>query len=175
MLLLTTLALTLAYADGTPTNAETLPTDPPKWTVTVDPLTTALGYVHLQVERRVHNSFSVYAGPHARLFSGILTDPPEPFLGFGAEVGARWFPWGGAPEGAWVMVRSVAARAHTTDDSAPPGFAGYSSVLVGGTAILGDVFVLSGGAGYNQLYYTIGDYGSGGPFVALHTNVGVAF
>ena len=152
-----------------------LAADAPQTTITVDPLTTALGYVHLQVERALSDRFSLYAGPHARLFSGILTDPPEPFVGGGAEVGLRWFPWGGAPRGGWVMVRSVGAYATTTEGPKLSGFAGYSSALVGGTTILADRFVLSGGVGYNQLYYTLGDYGSGGPFVALHTNLGVAF
>ena len=147
----------------------------PQWTVTVDPLTTALGYAHVQVERRLGDRTSLYLGPHARLFDGILTEGHEPFLGLGAEAGFRWFPWGGAPEGGWLMARTVAARAWTTDATPTSRFAGYSSALFGGTAILGGHFVLSGGAGFNYLYYAIEDYGVSGPFPALHTNLGVAF
>jgi hypothetical protein len=166
-------ALSLAASDG----AQGSPpdTDRPAWTVTVDPLTYAIGYAHLQVERRLSDGFSLYAGPHARLYDGILTEEPEPFIGLGAEVGLRWFPWGAAPEGPWVMVRSVGARLSTTDGPKQAAFGGYSSVLLGGTVLVADVLVLSGGAGYNQLYYAIGDYGPSGPFVALHTNLGVAF
>jgi hypothetical protein len=159
-----TLLLSLAYAD-----------DRPDWTVTVDPLTFALGYAHVQVERSLGNHVSVYGGPHMRVFNGLLTDEPEPYLGFGVEVGVRAFPFGKAPEGPWVMGRQVAARLHTTDDSAAAKAGGYSSVLLGYTGIVGKHFVLSGGAGFNYLYYNIGDYGTSGPFVALHTNLGVAF
>ncbi|TNE84631.1 MAG: hypothetical protein EP330_28575 [Deltaproteobacteria bacterium] len=147
----------------------------PEWTVTVDPLTFGLGYAHVQVERAVSERASVYVGPHMRLFDGLLTEGHEPFLGFGAEVGVRYFPWGEAPEGAWIMGRQVVARLHTTDGSAPAKPGGYSSVLVGYTGILGERFVLSGGAGLNVLYYDIGEYGVSGPFPALHTNLGVAF
>lgn len=147
----------------------------PRWTVTVDPLTFAIGYAHVQVERRLSPRFSLYAGPHARLYDGVLTEEPEPFLGVGAEAGLRWFPLGEAPRGTWVMARSVLAFLWTTDGTERRTVGGYSSVLVGYTAILGDRFVLSGGAGYNQLYYRIGELGPSGPFLALHTNVGVAF
>lgn len=149
--------------------------DGPDWTVTVDPLTFAIGYAHVQVERRLGHHASIYVGPHARLYDGILTEEPEAFLGFGGEVGVRAFPFGRAPEGAWVMGRQVVARLHTTDDSADPKVGGYSSVLLGYTGVLGRHFVLSGGAGFNYLYYDIGDYGPSGPFIALHTNLGVAF
>lgn len=151
--------------------------DNPKTTITVDPLTTALGYAHLQVERVVGESgaWSVYGGPHARLFDGILTESPEPFVGVGVEAGVRWFPRGEAPTGPWVMVRSVGARLSTTDGPEETGFGGYSSVLFGGTTVMADVLVLSGGLGYNQLYYSISGYGVSGPFPAAHSNIGVAF
>jgi len=63
-----------------------LAADDPTWTVTVDPLTFALGYAHVQVERRLGSQWSLYAGPHARLFDGLLTEGREPFLGFGGEA-----------------------------------------------------------------------------------------
>ena len=149
--------------------------DGPRWTIPVDPLTWAIGYAHVQVEGRLSPRFSLYAGPHARLFDGVLTDGHEPFLGVGAEVGLRWFPLAKAPAGPWVMARSVLAGLWTTDGTDQRAVGGYSSVLVGYTGILGDHFVLSGGAGFNQLYYRVGDYGPQGPFIALHTNLGVAF
>jgi len=168
-------ALALAAdVDGDPVD-DAPSTDGPSWTVTVDPLTYAIGYAHVQVERRLADHFSLYAGPHARLYDGILTDEPEPYIGVGAEAGLRWFPWGKAPKGGWLMLRTVGARLSTTEGPKQAGFGGYSSVLAGGTAIVADVFVLSGGVGYNQLYYSIDDYGPSGPFIALHTNLGVAF
>lgn len=156
----------------------------PTWTVTVDPLTTALGYVHLQVEHRLSPHTSLYAGPHMRLFDGILTEEPEPFVGFGAEVGFRYFFKDQAPQGSWVMARGVLARLNTTySENNPLGGAplqvvewgGYGSALVGYTAIFKERWVLSGGAGFNYLAYDIDGMGVSGPFVALHTNLGVAF
>lgn len=165
--------LTLLFAVALAASPEV--DDRPSWTVTVDPLTFALGYAHLQFERSLGDHASVYVGPHMRLFDGILTEGHEPFLGFGGELGVRVFPWGRSPEGAWLMARQVVARVHTTDGSADAKPGGYSSVLMGYTGVIGDRFVLSGGAGFNMLYYSIGDYGVSGPFPALHTNLGVAF
>ncbi|MBX2798929.1 MAG: hypothetical protein KTR31_14730 [Myxococcales bacterium] len=145
------------------------------WTITVDPLTVALGFPHVQVERALSDRTSLYVGPHARLFDGILTEGREPFVGVGGEVGFRYFPWGRAPQGGWVMARQVVAVLSTTDGTDRTELGGYSSVLVGGTGLLGGVFVLSGGAGVQYLYYDIDGYGSSGPFVALHTNLGFAF
>lgn len=167
---MTVLTLFLATALAAPTD-DVLPS----WTVTVDPLTFALGYAHVQVERAFGDRVSVYAGPHMRVFDGLLTEGHEPFLGFGGELGVRAFPWGHAPTGAWLMGRQVLAGLHTTDGSAAPKPGGYSSALLGYTGILGTHFVLSGGAGFNFLYYDIGNYGTAGPFPALHTNLGVAF
>lgn len=170
------LALILALEAPAPAPAaEAPPPEPPKWTVSVDPLTFSLGYAHIQVERKASKYASVYLGPHTRLFDGIFTRGHEPFLGFGTEIGVRVFPWGKSPKGPWIMARQVLATLVTTDGSAPAEFGGYSSVLVGYTAIFVRHLVLSGGVGFNYLYYDIGEYGSSGPFVALHTNIGVAF
>lgn len=147
----------------------------PTWTVTVDPLTTALGYVHVQVEGRLSSHTSLYAGPHMRLFDGILTEGHEPFIGLGAEAGFRYFPWGEAPSGGWVLGRTVLARLSTTEEPKHAKLGGYTSVLFGYTAVLGGHFVLSGGLGFNYLYYDIDGYGTSGPFPAAHTNLGVAF
>lgn len=147
----------------------------PEWTVTVDPLTTALGYVHLQVEHTLSPHTSLYLGPHMRLFDGILTEEPEPFRGYGVEAGFRYFFRDQAPQGSWLMARGVLARANTTDGTDVVEPAGYASALVGYTAIFQDRWVLSGGAGFNYLAYEIAGYGVSGPFVALHTNLGVAF
>ncbi|MFT5582865.1 MAG: hypothetical protein ACI9VR_000442 [Cognaticolwellia sp.] len=172
LLVLTSLALAAEPASG------------PTWTVTVDPLTTALGYVHLQVEHRLSPHTSLYIGPHMRLFDGILTAEPEPFVGFGAEAGFRYFFKDQAPQGTWVMARGVLARLNTTYSQANPlggapsqsvEWGGYGSALVGYTAIFKERWVLSGGAGFNYLAYDIDGMGASGPFVALHTNLGVAF
>ena len=147
----------------------------PSWTLTVDPLTTALGYVHLQTERRLSAHTSLYLGPHLRLFDGLLTRNHEPFIGVGAELGFRVFPWGRSPEGVWAMGRTVLSRLSTTEAPKEATAGGYSSVLIGYTGVIGAHFVLSGGAGVNYLYYDIQGYGTSGFFPALHTNLGVAF
>lgn len=149
--------------------------DAPHWTVQVDPLTTALGYVHLQVEGAVAPDWSIYAGPHLRLFDSVLDDKDEPFVGVGLELGVRWFFHGVAPEGAWAQVRGVLAYVTTDDPAEATSAGGYVSALVGYTAILGDVFVLAGGAGVQYIDYGVGGYGVEGIFPALHTALGVAF
>jgi hypothetical protein len=143
-------------------------------TVTVDPLTTAIGFVHVQIEGKVSDSFSVYAGPHLRLFDGILTEEPEPYRGYGVEAGVRWFPTKHAPAGPWLMARGVGATLRTNDGKqTSPG--GYASALVGWTMILGDHFVVAAGIGAQRLFYTVGDYGVSGFAPAAHSNLGVAF
>lgn len=148
----------------------------PAWTVVVDPLTFALGFAHVQIERTLSPHVSVYAGPHARLFDSVLGDEREDFLGLGVELGVRWFFSPGAPEGAWVGVRGVGARLTAdTEAGAQSTFGGYGSVLVGYTWLATDWLVLSGGGGAQYLHYTIAGLGPKGFFPALHTVVGVAF
>lgn len=148
----------------------------PNWTITVDPLTVALGYPHIQIERRVSGSVTFYGGPHFRLFDGILTDGTEPFYGAGGELAARWFPFGSAPSGLWLSGRTVAAHLWTYDtEEIARSFGGYSSGLVGFTWIPFGWLVLSGGAGVQYIYYDIEDFGRRSFFPALHTAVGIAF
>lgn len=147
----------------------------PSWTVQVDPLTAALGYAHVQVERAVAPNWSVYLGPHLRLYDSLLADDVEPYRGLGAEAGVRWFWAGDAPRGGWLLARGVAAHLQTTDGTAQAGLGGYGSLLGGYTAILNERWVLSGGAGGQYIAYTIAGYGPKGIFPALHTAVGVAF
>ncbi|MFN7145310.1 MAG: hypothetical protein ACK4YP_16170, partial [Myxococcota bacterium] len=87
---------------------------PYAWTVTVDPLTAALGFAHVQVERALGARASVYVGPSLRLYDGLLADTNGPYVGLGAEVGVRGFFVGTAPEGGWVMLRGVLARVSTS-------------------------------------------------------------
>ena len=143
------------------------------WTLTVDPLTTALGVGHVQIERVLSSSTSLYVGPSVR-FEAPWAKDPEPYRAYGVEAGLRWFPRAEAPRGPWVMARGVGARMSTTDASADPEPGGYASVLAGGTLIKGRI-VLSGGAGVSYFRYDIGDYGITGFLPALHTNIGVAF
>ncbi len=145
--------------------------DEPSWTVTVDPLTTAIGFVHVQVERVVAPRASLYFGPSLRLFDGVLAPVNGPYVGVGAEVGVRGFFGGQAPEGAWVMARGVVARVSSEGSSAPGG---YTSGLIGYTAVLGPGLVLSGGGGASWFRYGVGGYGVYGFAPALHTNVGWA-
>lgn len=149
------------------------------WTVSVDPLTLALGFTHLQVERVVGPHWSVYGSPHLFVFpSPLLAELQQPFRGLGAEAGVRYFFDDHAPTGCWVMARGVLAHLKTTEGADTPGLTsagGYGSVLVGYTAILGEHLVLSGGAGAQYLRYQVDGMGVLGPAPALHTNVGWAF
>ena len=112
--------------------------DDPKWTLTVDPLTLAIGFAHLQVERAIGDRFSLYATPSLRLYDGILVDVNGPYRGLGGEVGGRFFLRGEAPEGVWLMARGTLARVNTTETSEPVVTLGaYTSGLVGATWILG--------------------------------------
>lgn len=149
-----------------------LAAEPPRWTVTVDPLTTAIGFAHVQVERTLCGRASLYAGPSLRLFDGVLPASNGPYIGLGAEVGLRGFLVGEAPEGAWAMARGVLARV-SSGDAAEVG--GYASALVGYTAVLGPGLVLSGGAGASWFDYGVLGHGVHGFAPALHTNVGWAF
>ena len=141
------------------------------WTLQVDPLTTILGFVHLQVERRLADSLSIYVGPHLRLFSSPFGEQ-EDFQGYGAEVGLRWFVFRDAPEGWWAQVRGVGAYLTTADATAPGG---YASVLGGYTHIFGSGLVLSGGLGVQYIHYTIENLGPSLWAPALHTTLGWAF
>lgn len=149
--------------------------DPPAWTVTVDPLTTAIGIVHVQVERALAPRWSVYVGPSLRLFDGVLPAVNGPWVALGAEAGVRVFFAGEAPEGGFVMVRGVLASISTSDPVEDARVGGYTSGLVGYTTIVGPGLVLSGGAGVSWFDYGVLDYGAYGPAPALHTNVGWAF
>lgn len=152
------------------------PSESPHWTLQVDPLTTALGYVHVQVERTLNDRLSIYVGPHLRLFKGLLSEEDDDFLGVGVEAGVRLFFRGGAPRGFWAQVRGVAARI-STDDDATVG--GYGSVLGGYTFILADRWVFALGLGVQYIHYTIdspdGELGTKGVLPAAHTTVGIAF
>lgn len=146
------------------------------WTVVVDPLTTVLGYVHVQLERRISDRFTLYMGPHLRLFDSVFSDEKEPYRGYGAELGVRFFPLGGAIDGFWVGIRGVAARVVTHDPAEPASeFGGYVSALAGYTHFLGSRFVLSGGAGMQYIHYEVADFGVSGPLPALHTAAGLRF
>jgi len=146
----------------------------PAWTVQVDPLTTALGFVHVQLERRLARAFSIYAGPHARLFRGLGADESEDHKGYGLEVGARWFFLArrGAPAGAWAQVRGVLARV-SKDDQSQAG--GYVSALAGYTFIVSHRWVFALGLGVQYINYQAAGVGTEGVLPAAHTTVGLAF
>ncbi|MDO9280706.1 MAG: hypothetical protein Q7U06_02290 [Pseudomonadota bacterium] len=169
MLLLSGLALAAEPA-ASPDRASA-----PQWTVTVDPLTTALGFVHVQVERALGPRVSVYAGPSLRLFDSVLGFPPGSFRGYGAEVGVRGFVWGTAPRGAWVMARGVLADVVSEGQGR---IGGYTSLLGGFTGIVGPGLVLSGGLGVSWFDYggsSTDQGGVHGVLPAAHTNIGWAF
>ena len=142
-------------------------------TLQIDPLTAALGFAHIHFEQPISPAVSLYVGPHLRLYDGLLSDTPEPYIGLGVEAGVRWFPRQEAPEGMWLMVRGVGSWLKSDSGATGPG--GYGSALVGRTWILSGWLVLSGGAGAQVIEYTIDGMGTQGVFPALHTAVGVAF
>ncbi len=152
---------------------------PPQWTVQVDPLTTALGFVHVQVERALAPQWSVYVGPHLRLFDSPLLSEQEgvseeakDFKGYGLEAGLRWFFEPTAPQGWWLQVRGVGAYLVGPNET---GAGGYASALGGHTWILGDVFVLAAGLGGQYLHYQVEGAGPKGVLPAAHTTFGFAF
>ena len=151
------------------------PDSPARWTAQVDPLTAALGYAHVQVERALSDRWSLYAGPHLRLYDGLLTEGHEPYRGYGVELGLRRYLSGAAPEGAWILARGVGALATTATPTRQTAPGGYVSLLGGYTGIFDSGFVLSGGAGVQLIHYTVGEYGVEGVFPALHTAVGWAW
>lgn len=61
-----------------------------EWTL-VDPLTFALGFAHVQLERSFGERFSLYVGPSFRFFSNPLLGDTDldRVRGYGAELGAR--------------------------------------------------------------------------------------
>lgn len=156
--------------------------EPParKWTLQVDPLTTALGFVHLQVERALHPHVSVYAGPSLRLFNGLISEPNDNYVGLGGEMGLRVFFRPTAPRGFWIQTRGVLAhltsyRRTEPDGSHPTDIGGYVSLLGGYTWIFDRGFVISLGAGVQYLHYTVDNQGSKGILPAAHTTLGYAF
>ncbi|MFT6400634.1 MAG: hypothetical protein ACJAYU_005412 [Bradymonadia bacterium] len=167
-------ALIAAALVHLPANATAEEETAPNWTITVDPLTTALGFVHLQVERRLGEHLSLYAGPNLRLFTSPILgdDPDDEVRGYGAELGLRYFFQADALEGWWAMLRGVGA---SITDGETTEFGAYGGVLAGYTRIHNGWLVLSGGAGIQYLSYSIDGHGPEGVAPALHTNIGVAF
>jgi len=148
----------------------------PKWTLQVDPLTYALGFVHLHVEYAIADPVSVYLSPSLHLYPSIIAEEGEaPYTGLGAELGVRWYFYGAAPQGGWLLVRGVLAHLQLDDPPKTTSLGGYVSLLVGYTWIYDDWFVLSGGLGVQYLDYTVGQSGISGVLPAAHTAIGVAF
>ncbi|MEO1270823.1 MAG: hypothetical protein AAFX99_22275 [Myxococcota bacterium] len=164
------------------TAQESVPTPPPDTTLQIDPLTTALGFVHIQLERALSDSISVYVGPSLHLFPGILQEDGEDrwIRCYGGEFGLRYFFGGSAQSGGWVQVRGVAAwiegvNTAVDGEDEPTELGGYISVLGGYTWILDSGLLFSGGGGVQYVDYAIGDVGTRGVLPALHTTVGFAF
>ncbi|MCA9514878.1 MAG: hypothetical protein KC635_08050 [Myxococcales bacterium] len=148
----------------------------PRFTLQVDPLTTALGFVHAQLEWAFDPAWSVYVGPSVHLFPGLLAeDDDADFTGLGVELGVRYYFHGAAPEGAWVLLRGVMAHLQLDDPPDTTAFGGYVSALVGYTALFDGWFVLSGGLGVQYVHYEVAGSGTVGVLPAAHTALGVAF
>ncbi|GEM_PF-1893977 len=146
-----------------------------KWTVQVDPLTTALGFAHIQIERVLSEDLSIYLGPSLRLYSSVFDAEPSPFTGLGVEGAVRYFISGTAPRGMWVQARGVFARLSTDKDGGQTGWGGYGSAIFGYTWIFSDRWVAALGAGVNYLKYTIAGMGTEGWLPGAHTAIGLAF
>ncbi len=157
--------------------ANTTQIDPsvPQWTLQIDPLTTALGLVHLQVEHALDPHWSLYVGPNFRLFDGLLDKTHQPYTGLGVEMGLRYFWRGEAPQGPWLQVRGVVAHLSSTDPIAQSAIGGYGSALVGYTAIFQGHWLLAGGLGVQYMAYHLGGYGFGGVLPAAHSTIGFAW
>lgn len=168
------LAATFLATAWSPARAESVAEPRPGWTAQVDLLTTALGYVHVQIERVLTPSLSLYAGPHLKLFEAPFGERGD-LTGLGGEVGVRWYLTGTAPEGAWLLARGVLARVQSQVPEEAARLGGYGSALVGYTAIVGGRLVLSGGAGVQYIDYGVAGRGTRGVLPALHTAVGAAF
>ena len=147
--------------------------DLPKWTVQVDPLTLALGFVHVQFERALSDKISVYAGPSARLWDLLGEDDDLDYFGLGLEAGIRYYVRGRAPVGTWLMVRGIGA--YLRDEDSNTAFGGYVSALVGHHFVLGKRWVLGAGLGVQYLHYSVEGSGTEGILPAAHTTVGAAF
>ncbi len=167
-------AVAFAGLSGHATADETPSIESPAWTVQVDYLTTALGFVHVLLERRIGKSMSVYGGPHARVFRGIVSEDDEHNTGYGVEFGARYFFLDRtvAPEGLWAQARVVAARVSLDGEST---LGGYISAIGGYSLIVRDRWVIAGGVGIQYIHYSVGGVGPEGVIPAAHTAVGVAF
>lgn len=179
-LLIALLSFALLQTAAAPTahgqQPSAIQTSSPSWTITVDPLTTALGFAHLHFERRLSGHWTASSGPNLRLYDNIFSSLHEPYHGYGAEVGMRFFPFGKAPSGLWLMSRGVGARTVMLDPENPlKGWAGYGSGLIGYTFIPWNWLVLSTGVGVQYLRYGISEYGVRGLAPALHTALGIAF
>ncbi len=172
-------ALMLLAASGSSARAEREGALAIDWTLQVDPLTTALGYVHVQLEYAPSPHWSFYLGPSLKLLPGLLAEDDDvAFIGLGAELGVRYYFEGDAPRGWWALVRGVLAHLATTEGPDLTGVGGYVSALGGYTWIFGDVgpaWVVSLGLGVQYLDYEIGNAGNVGVLPAAHTTIGVAF
>jgi len=154
----------------------------PAWTVTVDPLTTALGFVHVQIERAIGRHFSIYLGPSLRLFNGIISEDHEDFIGLGVEGCVRYYFLGTAPFKWWAGIRGVAAHlSSSVGGKETSAFGFYVSALAGYSWLVTSWLTLSAGLGIQYLSYQLPHpisgkmMGPGGILPAAHTNIGVAF
>ena len=94
VLLAASLVLVAAPASASAQESPTLPdasesAKAPKWTLQVDPLTSALGLFHLQVEYAFADHHSLYLSPSVRLLDSVLTD--EEYDAVGIEAAYRYF------------------------------------------------------------------------------------
>jgi hypothetical protein len=148
----------------------------PQWTISVDPLTTALGFAHVQIERVLAPKLSIYFGPHLHVYKSVFSKEPEDYIGIGAEIGLRRFLRPYAPKGLWGQVRGVLAHVSIDNNGTKEtGAGGYVSALVGYTWIFRERLVLASGAGVQYINYQIAGQGLEGMLPALHTNIGFAF
>ncbi|MBL4636431.1 MAG: DUF3575 domain-containing protein [Kofleriaceae bacterium] len=163
---------------ASPASAQELPTpavasesaQKPKWTLQVDPLTSALGLFHLHVEYAFANHHSLYLSPSIRLIDSVLTD--EEYDAVGIEAAYRYFWRGNAPFGPWASVRVVGS---SLSKGSEDNLGGYAGVLGGYTWLIGQHVTLALGLGVQYFQFEVGGSGLSGIRPAAHTAFGLAF
>ncbi|MCA9562752.1 MAG: DUF3575 domain-containing protein [Myxococcales bacterium] len=170
-----------AFAQDDVEAAESAPVDDrPLNTITIDPLPLIFGVLSLEYERAVAPAVSIYAGPSINF--GTSVDDPDSAFGLGLDMGARFFPWGKAPEGFFIAADFGVAYASATDgetDTSASAVAYAVGGSIGYTFLIADVFDLSLGVGAQYADFEIkvanDSIGFSGVLPTLRLALGAAF
>lgn len=140
-------------------------------TLTIAPISLAFGAFGVEYEHAFGDRVSFMVAPDYRWGSVELTDGsvvPQSIIGL--NVGARVFLLGDAPSGLWIGPEGGALiGTQVVDGERVTGTVPRLAAMIGGTAIIGDVFTLSGGVGV-QMFVPVPI-----PLPQLRLSMGVAF